>query len=298
MKSLLAKIAVHKAVGLYLGEHEVAVSKVAATPLGPVESLRRANPTRRRTWPSVLERLLAPLLGRKRRLPVAVGLPGSRLFFGTRLIAHRRREHARSRAAKGALFAQHLRRRSDGRSAARRREQVAGGERGRLPEEVHGRRGRDSRPVGRAAVSRRAVALRPGAAGGATASLSPPVEDGVVRVPRRHARAGGGGGRRHAVGLEELRLAGRRRRPAILSAARTLRTQQWHYGIESSPGLSPSSTAARTCTSVCSKSSSPRTWGRACFGTTGRRSTGRRWRSDWPWAAWRRTPRRSTCPGR
>ena len=37
MKSLLAKIAIRKGVGLYLGEHEVAVSKVAATPLGPVE---------------------------------------------------------------------------------------------------------------------------------------------------------------------------------------------------------------------------------------------------------------------
>ena len=44
MKSLLAKIAVHKAVGLYLGEHEVAVSKVAATPLGPVEIASSAAP--------------------------------------------------------------------------------------------------------------------------------------------------------------------------------------------------------------------------------------------------------------
>ena len=33
----------------------------------------------------VIERLLVPLVGRKRRVPVAVGLAGSRLFFGTRL---------------------------------------------------------------------------------------------------------------------------------------------------------------------------------------------------------------------
>ena len=85
MKSLLARIALHKAVGLYLGEHEVAVSKVAATPLGPVEIASSSEPCTPEDLPAVIERLVVPLLGRKRRVPVAVGLASSRLFFGTRL---------------------------------------------------------------------------------------------------------------------------------------------------------------------------------------------------------------------
>ena len=36
MKSLLAKISVCKFVGLYIGEREISVSEVGATPLGPV----------------------------------------------------------------------------------------------------------------------------------------------------------------------------------------------------------------------------------------------------------------------
>ena len=86
MRSLLAKVAVRKGVGLYLGEHDVAVSKIAATPLGPVELASASAPYTPEDLASVLERLLAPLLGRKRRVPVAVGLPSSRIFFGTRLI--------------------------------------------------------------------------------------------------------------------------------------------------------------------------------------------------------------------
>jgi hypothetical protein len=85
MKSLLAKIAIHKAVGLYLGEHEVSVCKVAAMPFGTVELASSTEPYEPDDLPDVLERLLGPLLGRRRRCPLAVGLPSSRLFFGTRL---------------------------------------------------------------------------------------------------------------------------------------------------------------------------------------------------------------------
>ncbi len=80
MRTLLAKIAVHKAIGLYLGEHEVAVSKVAATPLGPVEIASSAAPCTANNWAEVAQGLLGPLVGRWRRLPVAVGLPDFRLF--------------------------------------------------------------------------------------------------------------------------------------------------------------------------------------------------------------------------
>jgi hypothetical protein len=96
MKSLLVKIAIHKAVGVYLGEHEVFVSKVAGTPLGAVEIASSSAPYTPDDLPGVLERLVAPLLGRKRRVPVAVGLPSSRLFFGTRLASSGGTETSRS----------------------------------------------------------------------------------------------------------------------------------------------------------------------------------------------------------
>ncbi len=87
MKALLAKIAVHKAIGLYLGEHEVAVSKVAATPLGPVEIASSAAPCTANNWAEVAAQLLVPLAGRRRRPPVAVGLPGFRLFSTTQPVS-------------------------------------------------------------------------------------------------------------------------------------------------------------------------------------------------------------------
>ena len=61
MKSLLAKFAFRKAIGLYLGEHEVAVSKVAATPLGPVELASHCEACQPEELPGVVERLLMPL---------------------------------------------------------------------------------------------------------------------------------------------------------------------------------------------------------------------------------------------
>lgn len=85
MKAFLTKIAIRKTVGLCLGEHEVAVVKVASTPLGPVVISSSTEPCTPENVAEVIERLLVPLVGRKRRVPVAVGLAGSRLFFGTRL---------------------------------------------------------------------------------------------------------------------------------------------------------------------------------------------------------------------
>lgn len=85
MKSLLVKIAVRKVVGLYLANHEVAVCKLASTPLGPVVVDSATEPCTSENMAEVVERLLVPLLGRKRRAAVAVGVAASRVFFGTRL---------------------------------------------------------------------------------------------------------------------------------------------------------------------------------------------------------------------
>ena len=85
MRSLLAKFAFHKAIGLYLGEHEVAVSKVAAAPLGPVELASHCEACQPEELPGVVERLLMPLWASRHHPPVAVGVPSSKIFFGTRL---------------------------------------------------------------------------------------------------------------------------------------------------------------------------------------------------------------------
>jgi hypothetical protein len=87
MKSLLAKFPIRKFVGLYLGEHEVSVSEVAVTPLGPVETSSHTETCSPSELLNVIERVLQSLQGRKqRRLQVAVGLPNSRVFFGTRTL--------------------------------------------------------------------------------------------------------------------------------------------------------------------------------------------------------------------
>jgi hypothetical protein len=85
VKLLLAKFAFRRAVGLYLGDHEVAISEVASTPLGPVEISSCSEACEPDKAEDVLRRLMAPMLSRKQRLSAAVGLPNSRIFFGTRL---------------------------------------------------------------------------------------------------------------------------------------------------------------------------------------------------------------------
>jgi hypothetical protein len=85
MKSLLAKIALRKVVGLYLSDREIVVSEVAATPLGPIEVSSRSEPCSSGDLVLSIERVLQSLRGNgKQQLHVAIGLPNSRMFFGTR----------------------------------------------------------------------------------------------------------------------------------------------------------------------------------------------------------------------
>jgi hypothetical protein len=87
MKSLFAKFALRKTVGVYLDENEIALSEVAATPLGPVEIARRSVPHGSKGLATALTDALAPSARRRRRpWPTAVGLPASRVFFSTRPI--------------------------------------------------------------------------------------------------------------------------------------------------------------------------------------------------------------------
>lgn len=86
MSSLLTKIALQKAIGVCLDEHEITVSKVAFTPTGPVEIASASELYTSENLPETLEKLLVPLLGKKHHAPVAVGLSSSRLFYGTRIV--------------------------------------------------------------------------------------------------------------------------------------------------------------------------------------------------------------------
>ena len=231
MKSLLRKIRIRKAVGLYLGEHEVAVGKMASTPVGPVEIASASEPCTPENLEEVLERLLTPLLGRKCRVPVAVGMAGSRTFFGTRLSARRRRKQPRSRTAEGALFVEHLRRRFGRRSAARHRRTSRPwrawplAERGILPASWP--------PSAGWACGRSAPSRRPGPWCG--------WPNGGIGLPRRSKTAlrvflgdepgtGGPGFRRPALGLEDLFPA----RPR----GRFCHSLRWPEGCESNSRIS------------------------------------------------------------
>lgn len=84
MKSLLTKCARHKAIGVFMGDREISVSKVAFMPFGPVETDSASEPYDPDDLDEVLGRLLTPMLGQNRNVPVAAGLPGSKVFFSTR----------------------------------------------------------------------------------------------------------------------------------------------------------------------------------------------------------------------
>ena len=88
MKWLLTKIGLPKAIGLYIDDDAVTLSQVVATPLGPVEITRQRENAGPDELPATLQRLLGPLLGRRRfwRAPVAIGLPARRSYFATRPI--------------------------------------------------------------------------------------------------------------------------------------------------------------------------------------------------------------------
>lgn len=88
MKSMLTQFAFRKALGVYVGEREVVVCKLASAPGIVVQQAMEREPYVADQLEEVLQRLIAPLLGKKRRipLPVGLGLAGQRVFFSTRPI--------------------------------------------------------------------------------------------------------------------------------------------------------------------------------------------------------------------
>ncbi len=86
MKSLLARLSLNRAVGVYIGDDEIAVSQVAATLLGAVEIHQHREKYQADELAGTLARVLEPLVGkrRSRRRLVAFGLPPLRVFFSSR----------------------------------------------------------------------------------------------------------------------------------------------------------------------------------------------------------------------
>src|ERR1051326_3027906 len=87
MKALLAKLPCRHALGLYVGDGEIALSRVAVTFAGPVEVARTVLPCPSDQQDAMLQTLLGPLGGKKKkRLPLALGIPAQQVFFSTRPI--------------------------------------------------------------------------------------------------------------------------------------------------------------------------------------------------------------------
>ena len=76
MKSLLGRIGLPKAIGLFVDDHMVTLSQVVSTPFGPVEITRRSEEAEPDDLASVLERFLRPLVGRDRFHRIIPGGPG------------------------------------------------------------------------------------------------------------------------------------------------------------------------------------------------------------------------------
>jgi hypothetical protein len=84
MNSLLRRIRLKQAVGLYVGDAEVAASHVVLTAGGLVELSRQCVAATAEDMPRVLTEVLASVPGGRHRPRVAVGVPARRVFFATR----------------------------------------------------------------------------------------------------------------------------------------------------------------------------------------------------------------------
>ncbi len=88
MKSLLARIGLPRAAGLYVGEDSVTLSQVVSTPLGPVEIARHQENAHPNEIPLIIQRMIRSQLGnaKTQRVPLALGLSPNRTYFATRPI--------------------------------------------------------------------------------------------------------------------------------------------------------------------------------------------------------------------
>ncbi|HBO42673.1 MAG TPA: hypothetical protein DD670_01795 [Planctomycetaceae bacterium] len=86
MKWLLARLGLPKAIGLSIEDDGVALSRIVATPWGPVEIDRHEAAVEEGDLRVVIPRLLSPLLGKSgvRKPPLSVSLSANHVYFSTR----------------------------------------------------------------------------------------------------------------------------------------------------------------------------------------------------------------------
>ncbi len=86
---LAEKLALRKAIGVYVDEDAVSVCQIALGPFGMVELVNRSEPHQPDTFATTLEELLKPLLPAQRaaRTRVSIGLPALRVFFASRALS-------------------------------------------------------------------------------------------------------------------------------------------------------------------------------------------------------------------
>jgi len=244
-----------------LGEHDVAVAKMASTLAGSIEISSSSEPCTPENVGEVVERMLVPLLGRKHRIPVAVGVSASRVFFGTRPTVAGSTSKPESELRK-ALSSSNL------------------SEDDLIIELLRGKA--NKAPVARMAACRRRYIA------GVVAALdrlgvrplrAEPSPWALVRLAERQYRSprwsrtvlrvflGAGQGLVVAVsggepfGWKTFLLPVGSEGFAIVSAARGLKAQQGTMELRSRP-ITPWSTVDRTCTSVFRKSSLLPRWKR------------------------------------
>ena len=98
---LAEKLALRKAIGVYVDETELTVSQIALGPFGVVELANQCAPYQPDSFNSTLADLLKPLLPAKRasRVRVSIGLPALRVFFASRCALGDGSEHGVERLA-------------------------------------------------------------------------------------------------------------------------------------------------------------------------------------------------------
>ncbi len=93
---LLEKIALRESVGIYVGDREVTISRVALSLAGPVELSSQTVPCEPENLDEIIVKHLRPLTAGRRAFPttLSIGLPTLRVFFATKAVLMTDREVA------------------------------------------------------------------------------------------------------------------------------------------------------------------------------------------------------------
>ncbi len=87
MKDLLARRAGRRSIGLLVGEREVTLCVLAATPMGRVELARESAPRGSERFDELIGRLVGPWLSGRPRPKVVMGVPEVRVFHSARAVS-------------------------------------------------------------------------------------------------------------------------------------------------------------------------------------------------------------------